>query len=533
MKRPTKIFLLVALVVVAAIAAIPLFVKANTFRPVIQKQLSAALGRSVKLGDLRLPPFAGRLVAEDVSVADDPNFSAAPFLTAKEIRIAVLLRPLIFDHEVKLRGFEIKSPEINVIHAKSGAWNFSSIGRRGAAGASASASATSEITKGPAAALPDLSVEEVAIEDARVAVASKPARGESLVYEHVNLTARDFSFGAQFPFELSADLAAGGSISATGHLGPINRDDAATSPGDAQISVKHLDPIAAGFLASDAGASFVADADVHAASDGQALSTNGAVHLENLKLRKGALAAPKPLDLMYSGTHRLKENTGVIQDAALPVGDSAIHVSGTYEPVATSAEGPLLNLKIAGQTLAIDELRPLMTAAAVRLPNGSVLKGGALSMNLEAKGQPNALVIKGLIALDNTRLVGFDIGSKIHGIAALSGVKTGDTTEFERLRAYVRVTNGGVAVSKVEAVIPAMGELSGSGTISAANQLDFRLVVKVASASGIGRFGVGLLTTLRGFSGGWGKSGVPVRVSGTPDEPYITADVGSIFGKMK
>ena len=534
MKRPTKIFLLVALVVVAAIAAIPLFVKANTFRPVIEKQLSAALGRRVKLGDLRLPPFSGRLVAEDVSVADDPNFSVAPFLTAKEIRIAVRLRPLIFDDEVKLRGFEIESPELNVIHAENGAWNFSSIGRRGGtAGAAASASAASEITKEPAVALPDLSVEEVAIKDARVAVASKPARGESSVYEHVDLTARDFSFGAQFPFELSAVLAAGGSISVTGHLGPINRDDAATSPGDAQISVKHLDPIAAGFLAPDAGASFVADAEVHAASDGQALSTNGTVHLENLKLRKGAPAAPKPLDLTYSGTHRLKENTGVILDAALPIGDSAIHVSGTYEPVPTSAEGPLLNLKIAGQTLAIDELRPLMTAAAVRLPNGSVLKGGTLSMNVDARGQPNALVITGLIALDNTRLVGFDIGSKIHGIAALSGVKTGDTTEFERLRAHVRLTNGGVAVSKVEAVIPAMGELSGSGTVSAANQLDFRLVVKVASASGIGKVGVGLLTTLRGLSGGGGKSGVPVRVSGTPDEPYITADVGSIFEKTK
>jgi AsmA protein len=224
----------------------------------------------------------------------------------------------------------------------------------------------------------------------------------------------------------------------------------------------------------------------------------------------------------------------VIQDAALAVGDSAIHVSGTYEPVARSAEGPLLNLKIAGQTLAIDELQPLMTAAAVRLPNGSVLKGGTLSMNLDAKGQPNALVITGLIALDNTRLVGFDIGSKIHGIAALSGVKTGDTTEFERLRAYVRVTNGGVTVSKVEAVIPAMGELSGSGAVSAANQLDFRLMVNVASASGIGKIGVGLLTTLRGWSrGGSGKSGVPVRVTGTPDEPYITADVASIFGKKR
>jgi hypothetical protein len=41
--------------------------------------------------------------------------------------------------------------------------------------------------------------------------------------------------------------------------------------------------------------------------------------------------------------------------------------------------------------------------------------------------------------------------------------------------------------------------------------------------------GVGLLTTLNGGSGG--KSGVPIHVAGTPDEPYITADVGGIFGR--
>jgi len=49
---------------------------------------------------------------------------------------------------------------------------------------------------------------------------------------------RDFSFASQFPFELSADLPAGGAISATGHVGPFNRDDVAASPGDAQVYVK-------------------------------------------------------------------------------------------------------------------------------------------------------------------------------------------------------------------------------------------------------------------------------------------------------
>jgi AsmA protein len=150
-------------------------------------------------------------------------------------------------------------------------------------------------------------------------------------------------------------------------------------------------------------------------------------------------------------------------------------------------------------------------------------------LNLAVAGQTRALTISGPIALDNTRLVGFDISTKIHGIAALGGVKASDTTEFEKLRADVRITNAGVVVSKIEAVIPAMGELSGSGTVSAADQLDFNLVMTGSAASGIGRVGVGLLSALNGSSGS--KSGVPLRVTGTPDDPNITADVGGIVGK--
>lgn len=549
MKRWTKILLATGGVVVAAGASLPLFVNANTFRPAVEKQLTTTLGRSVKLGDLKLPPFSGSLVATDLVVADDPNFNTAPFLTAREVRIGVSLLHLIFSREVHLRSFQIESPQIKIIRAANGTWNFSSIGRvptsvsvSGMPASGAPANATpGPLPKISATELSDLTVGRVVVDDGRVEIASLPAGGPPSVYENVNITVRDFSFASQFPFELSANLPAGGSISATGHVGPINRDDAATSPADAQISVKHLDPVAAGFLHPDAGASLIADIDMHAASDGQVLTTSGTLHAQNLKLRKGGAAATKPLDLTYRGTHRLKENTGMIEDATLKVGNAAIHVSGTYQPVTPEAKGapvklevedPLLNLKLAGQNLPVDELQPLMTAAAIRLPNGSVLKGGTLSMNLAITGQARALVINGPIALDNTRLVGFDIGSKIHGIAALSGVKTGDTTEFEKLRVDVHITNAGVVADNIDSVVPGMGEVTGSGTVSPADQLDFNLNVKGASASGLGKVGVGLLSKLNGSGGSSnGNAGVPLHVSGTPDEPFITADVGKIVGK--
>ena len=533
MKRRTKILLAIIGLVVVAVASLPFLLNANTFRPTIEMQLTVALGRSVKLGDLRLSLLSGILVAKDLSVADDSNFSVAPFLIAKELRMGVLLRPLIFSRKVNLESFEIISPQITLIRASNGMWNFSSIGRAAPAGAPASAAANTDsgISKRPAPELPTFLVARIAIEDGRAEIARMPAHSAPLVYQHVNLTVRDFSFASQFPFEMSADLPAGGAISATGHVGPFNRDDVAASPGDAQVYVKGLDPVAAGFLDPDAGLALLADIDIHAASDGQTLNTSGNVHIQNLKLRKGAAPARKPLDFAYSGTYHMKANNGQIEDAAAKIDASAIHVSGTYQITALGVENPLLDLKITGQRLLIDDLQSLMTAADVHLPNGAVLKGGTLSLDLSITGQVKSLIVAGTIALDNTRLVGFDLGSKIHGVAALGGLKTGDTTDIKKLRVTVRITNAEVAVEKIEAVIPALGEVIGSGMVGAADEMDFDLLAKVA-AKRIGRIGAGLLTKLNGSGGASGKvSGVPLRVTGTPVDPNITADVGGIFQK--
>ncbi len=99
-----------------------------------------------------------------------------------------------------------------------------------------------------------------------------------------------------------------------------------------------------------------------------------------------------------------------------------------------------------------------MAPGRIRFLGGSMLKGGSLSMNLGITGPANSLVITGPVALDNTRLVGFDLGSKIHGIAALSGLKTGDNDEIKMLYADVRITNARAVADKIYAVIPAMGE---------------------------------------------------------------------------
>ena len=156
-KRWAKILFVVVGVAALAIALIPLFVNANTFRPAVEKQLTSALGRSVQVGGLSLSVFSGSMLSKDLRVADDPNFSTRPFLTAKALRIGVSLRALVLSHKLELRGFQIESPEINLIRAANGAWNFSSIGRVGGSNTTngtAGANAASARLKRDAPAIP-------------------------------------------------------------------------------------------------------------------------------------------------------------------------------------------------------------------------------------------------------------------------------------------------------------------------------------------------------------------------------------------
>jgi len=57
-----------ALLILAALA-LPLLINGNQFRPVLEERLTAALGREVKIGDLKLSLFSGGASASDVSIA--------------------------------------------------------------------------------------------------------------------------------------------------------------------------------------------------------------------------------------------------------------------------------------------------------------------------------------------------------------------------------------------------------------------------------------------------------------------------------
>jgi AsmA protein len=517
MRKSVKIALatVVGLPILAGVA-IRLFVDANTFRPVIESRLTAALSRKVNLGNLSLSVLTGNLVANDLTIAEDPRFGQAPFFTAKELHIGVEMKPLIFDHKLIVRSVEVDGPQIHLVRAEDGTWNFSTL----------SHGVGSQKTTQPAT-LRDLAVGLITIKDGQVKIEALPLQGSPQVYDHLDVKLEQFSLAKSFPFTVSASLPGDCNVTLSGTVGPINPQDAASTAFDAQISVTHLDPVAAGYVDPADGISMIAGLDARISSDGANVTSDGKVHAEHLILVKGGKAAPYPVDISYQIDHSLTGNNGEISDLALQTGAVAIHVKGTYQ----LANAPVFDLMLLAQSVPINGLQALMPAVGVKLPNGAVLKGGTLSANFSIKGSAKDNVIVGSYEIRNTQLVGYDLGSKIHGIAAMSGIKTGDITAIDISRADVRMSKSGSETTNIYSVLPALGESTGSGTVSPSGALNFHLITKVAGAKGLNKVGVNLLTKLNSTSAASKPSaatGIPINITGTAENPVITADISGL-----
>jgi AsmA protein len=516
-KKWVKIASAAAAFIVIVVVVIPFVVNADTFRPTIQDELSSALGRKVTLGHISLSLLRGALVAENISIADDAAFSATPFLDARELRIGVLLGPLVFHHSVQITTFTVDSPSIHLIHSANGTWNFSSLGSTG-----------SQSPSQPTSVPPSITVNELKILNGSAALSSVPESGNPLTCTDVNLTVKNLSFTQSFPFELALKVAGGGSLSLDGTAGPIAQNDTSLTPFQATLAIKHFDPLAAGAVQPGDGISMLADFDAQVISKDGTLTSTGKATASQLKLARNGSPAPMPVDIDFNLYDNLSSRTGHVNDLAIQTGSVAVHISGDFRHDGDEA---VLNLHLSAPNLPVDQVEQLLPAAGVMLPSGSRLKGGTLTANLAITGPVNATTISGPIELDNSALEGFDLGSRIQGINPLGGTSNG--TEIQKLSADVNNSPQGTHFSNIDAEVPRIGTATGEGTVSPSEELNFQLNAKIAALSAVGGvvsnavgglFGTGSQPASKSNSGG-----IPLTITGTASNPSIHAEMGKML----
>lgn len=531
MKRALKIIGIILVVLIVVAVALPFLINVNIFRPKLEADLSSALGRQVKVANLKFSLFSGSLAAENISIADDPGFSQSPFVQAKTLTVGVELMPLILSKTLRVTDLTLDQPQISLLRNPAGKWNFSSLGSSQAKSGPAPKPGTQSGAKAPAgkqaaagnvsgeSVAPNLSVSKLSVSSGRVLVGTVPATSKSRGYDKVNVTVRGFSFTSRFPFTLTASLPGGGDLKVEGQAGPIDANDAALTPLQAKVTVKHLDLAASGFVEPSSGVAGLVDFEGTLKSNGQVLRTSGAATADKLKLSPKGSPAGRPVTVKYTLDHNLQQESGTLSQGEVDMGKAVAHLTGTYQ---MPGETTLVNMKLLGQNMPVDELESMLPALGVILPSGSSLKGGTLTADLGITGPTDKLVITGHIRLAGTKLAGFDLGSKLSAVSALSGTKTGSDTSIQNLSSDVRVAPEGIQTNNVNLVIPALGQMTGNGSISPAGALSYKMLAKLTG---------GAVTGIAQMAGFGSKSGtdIPFFIQGTTSNPSFVPDVQGIL----
>jgi len=496
-----------ALLILAALA-LPLLINGNQFRPVLEERLTAALGREVKIGDLKLSLFSGGASASDVSIADDPAFSKEPFVRAKTLAVGVELWPLIVSRRLNVTSLTVDQPEIALLQSPAGDWNFSSLGGKAATPPAAATPSTSASNADASAT--DLAVKLVKISKGRLTL-NNGSKSKPRTLENVNIELRDFSATSSFPFSLVADVAGGGSVKLEGKAGPIPPADVIETPFDLNLKIVSLDLAGSGFAQPSSGIAGIVSVDGNAGSNGHTVNIKGKLKADNLKLAKGGTPAKRAVEIDVALSHDLSKQSGTLERSAVHIGAAQANLNGTYR---LNEDSPAISIKLVGPKMALTELATILPALDVVLPAGSVIERGTLSVDLTSLGLVDRLLTTGSIVIDDARLNNFDLGSKMKTIQQLAGIQAEPRTTIQSLSASVATSPEGTIVRDIRVVAPAVGELTGFGTVSPQHALNFQMRATVKASSNI-------LTAI----GQKGDVTIPFLITGTSSDPSFKPDV--------
>jgi AsmA protein len=508
----------VVVLLLVVIIALPLFIDANQFKPTLETDLAAALGRKVAIGNIKLSIFSGGVTVDDISIADDPAFSQSPFLTAKQLAVGVSLMPLIFSKRIDVQSLTINDPQVSLVRSASGAWNFSSMG---AAGSQPKPQASGSSTA-------NLSVAKFKISNGSIDVGTTVPGGKRRSYQNVNLDASNLSYTSEFPFTLTASTPGSGTVKLDGKAGPIDPTDASLTPLSATINVGHLDVASTGFVDPASGIAGLIDFNGTVASDGHSMSSKGTLKADKFKVVPNGSPSGVPVNVDYDADYDLKAQTGSLKSGDVHIGKALAHLTGNFNAAGAIA---IVQIKLVGQGMAVPDLEGVLPAVGVTLPSGASLKAGTLDTTLAISGSVDKLVITGPVKLANGDLAGFNLRSKLGALGPLSGLggSNGSDTVIQTLSANLRVDPSGENADNLNLVVPTIGTITGTANVSSTGQLNCKMSAKLAG-------GIGTVTSALTSVTGGGKNsnggGIPFKITGTTSNPVFLPDLSGAAGNM-
>ena len=387
--------IVVALVVVA-VGIFALTFNPNDYKGTVQAQLEKQLNRKVGLGQMSLGLFPLRFEIKDISIADDPSFGGrAPFVRTQELDVSVKLMPLL-SKRVEIDSLELKKPNVELIKNTQGVWNFSTIGSKTPANTSSSGGNQ------------DFSLGKLEITDGQVAITDNQARAPRTVYDHINLTLKDFSPNSPFTLDASVQLPGPGSqdIRLQGKGGPLAKTNPAATPFHGALDLKNVSLAQfQKFLQTPAldKTDGVLSGHTNIGSEAGKLSAAGKMNVDKPKIQ--GIDVGYPITADYDVNDDLVADLMRINKCQIKLGPTPLDVTGT---VNTKPNPSQLDLRLRANTVSSAELAKLGAAAGKAFSPGTNVTGN-INADIQARGPSSKPELTGTVTGQNIQASGKDI----------------------------------------------------------------------------------------------------------------------------
>jgi uncharacterized protein involved in outer membrane biogenesis len=339
--------ILVVLVILAAV--VPRFIDVNYYRPQIQAELEKQLNRPVTLGDMQASLLPPSITINNAVIGENPAFQTGrPFGSAQKLYVSLQLLPLLRQDFV-VNSVELVRPQVELVRNVQGVWNFSTLGSQNQ-------------NKQPSESQQNFSLGELKLTDGTVGVTDKQKRQPRGVYDHIDLSLKNFAPGKPFDLNLTAHLPGQGKQLATleGHGGPLNQSNMANTPFDGKLTLQEvsLDGVQK-FMNSAALEGTNATITGHAAVKNLngALISSGSLDINNAVVQRHDIGYPIVVD--YDVNNDLTNNFVKINRANIKLGGTPFAIAGTLNGKNTAT---LMDVKLNAGDVSIAELAKLAGA---------------------------------------------------------------------------------------------------------------------------------------------------------------------------
>jgi AsmA protein len=431
------------------------------------------------------------------SIADDPNFSAQPFVQARQLDISLKLMPLLHK-SIEIQFLRLRQPQVDLIRNPQGVWNFSSIG------------------SGSTTRPQHLSLGKLVMQDGQLTVTDLQGSRTPSTFDHVNVSVSSFAPDHPFSISAAAHLEGPGEeeIKLQGHGGPIQHQE----PGDTpfrgkldlkQVALANLRPIlpASSFDKTDG---FFSGAVRINSKSGQ-LSASGDIHLENASVDGRALGYP--VTLRFDVGEDVPAHMLTIRSAVLQMGGTPLAIKGVVDSKTAPAQ---LNLQVTANGVSAAAVSQLAAASGNALAPGARL-AGTFNAAVSVNGPADNPAFSGTIQGQTIEVSGKDLPrpietKSINLTLSPSEIRSGDFT----------VTSGGTSVT---AQFTLQQYLAKTRTIDAtlrAANAELPAILSMAKA-----YGVTALDKVSGF----GTLGIDLHAAG-PVRSLTSGIAGDLNGTV-